>query len=312
MQTLIRPLLSILLAFVLVLAVAAESHAVQRIGVIMTGDVSYYGAMHAVFVSELKKNFSGGEEVEVILQKPFPNSISWSNAARKLIAFDVDLIVTYGASAAQAVIHEKSHIPLVYAGLYEPDQANVAGKNVTGCGYKVPMSSILRYLKRLTSIETLAIVFSSVEDDSVRQYEEMKVLAWKQNIKTEKIDIRSRTSLGQLQAKNPDAVFIAGSALTHLWIDDIVAILRKKKIPAADIFSNDLEAGVLVSLFQPPQAQGKMAADMAAQILLGEKPGNIVSHTFRDTELVFNLEEARRLGIEFPIQLLIEATKVVQ
>ncbi len=305
-------MLSILLAFVLVLAVAAESHAVQRIGVIMTGDVSYYGTMHAVFVSELKKNFSGGEEVEVILQKPFPNSISWSNAARKLIAFDVDLIVTYGASAAQAVIHEKSHIPLVYAGLYEPEKADVAGKNVTGCGYKVPMSSILRYLKRLTSIETLAIVFSSVEDDSVRQYEEMKVLAWKQNIKTEKIDIRSRKSLVQLQAKNPDAVFIAGSALTHLWIDDVVTILRKKKIPAADIFSNDLKAGVLVTLFQPPQAQGKMAAEMAAQILRGEKPGNIVPHTFRDTELVFNLEEARRLGIEFPIQLLIEATKVVQ
>lgn len=312
MQTSIRPLLSILLAVLFVLAAATASHAEKRIGVIMTGDVPYYGAMHGVFVAEIKKKFAGVEEVEVVLQKPFPNAISWSNAARKLIAFDVDLIVTYGAPATQAVLHEKSRIPLVYAGLYEPDQAKVSGQNVTGCGFKVPMSSIIRYFKRLKLIATLGIVFSSVEEDSVRQYEEMREIAALQNIKTEKIDIRSQTGLDQLLEKNPDAVFITGSALSHLWIDDILSILRKKHIPAADIFPDEQESGVLMTLFQPPQAQGQMAADMAAQILLGAKPGNIPSHTFRDTELVFNLKEARRFGIDFPIQLLIEATKVVK
>lgn len=312
MHTSIRPLLSILLAVLVVLSAARDSHAEKRIGVIMTGDVPYYGAMHAVFVSALKKKFAGDDEIEVILQKPFPNAISWSNAARKLIAFDVDLIVTYGASATQAVLYEKSRIPLVYAGLYDPDQAKVSGKNVTGCGFKVPMSSIIRYFKHLKQIDTLGIVFSSVEEDSVRQYEEMKVLAWQQNIKTEKIDIRSQTGLDQVLAKNADAVFITGSALAHLWINDILSILRKKQIPAADIFPDDLDSGVLMTLFQPPQAQGQMAADMASQILLGAKPGNILSYTFRDTELVFNLDEARRFGIDFPIQLLIEATKVVK
>lgn len=312
MQTSIRPLLSILLAVLFVLSAATDSHAEKRIGVIMTGDVPYYGVMHEVFVSEIKKKFAGVEEVEVVLQKPFPNAISWSNAARKLIAFDVDIIVTYGAPATQAVLHEKSRIPLVYAGLYEPDQAKVSGKNVTGCGFKVPMSSIIRYFKRLKHIETLGIVFSSVEEDSVRQYEEMRGIAALQNIKTEKIDIRSQTGLDQLLEKNPDAVFITGSALSHLWIDDILSILRKKQIPAADIFPDEQESGVLMTLFQPPQAQGQMAADMAAQILRGGKPGNIASHTFRDTELVFNLEEARRFGIDFPIQLLIEATRVVK
>jgi len=306
------PLLRILLAALFVLAAAPDLHAEKRIGVIMTGDVPYYGTMHEAFVSELNSRFAGGEKIEIILQRPFPDPISWSNAARKLIAFDVDLIVTYGSPATQAVIHEKSRIPLVYAGLYEPDQAAVAGKNVTGCGFKVPLSSIIRYFKQLKTVNTLGIVCSSIEEDSLRQYETMKEVAEQQNIKAEKVDIRSRADLEELMSKNPDAVFITGSSLVHLWLDDILAILKKEQVPAADIFPDDSEAGVLMTLFQPPHLQGTMAAAMAAQILRGEKPADIASHTFRDTELVFNLVEARHLGIAFPIHLLIEATRVIE
>ncbi len=204
-------MLRILLIVLFILAAAPDVHAEKRIGVIMTGDIPYYGAIHETFVAELNRRFAGAEKIEIILQKPFPNPISWSNAARKLIAFDVDLIVTYGSPATQAVIHEKSRIPLVYAGLYEPDQAAVNAKNVTGCGFKVPLSSILRYFKRLKTVNTLGIVFSSVEEDSVRQYETMQLLAAQQNIKTEKINIRSRADLDKLKTIKADAVFITGS-----------------------------------------------------------------------------------------------------
>jgi ABC-type uncharacterized transport system substrate-binding protein len=302
----------ILLTFLFVLTIATDLHAQKRVGVIMTGDVPYYGAMHDAFVAELSRRVAADEKIEIILQRPFPDPISWSNAARKLIAFDVDLIVTYGSPATLAVIHEKSRIPLVYAGLYEPEQADVVSKYVTGCGFKVPLSSIFRYFKRLKTINTLGIVCSSIEEDSMRQYETMKAIAEQQDIKAEKIDIRSRTDLDELKKKKPDAVFITGSSLVHLWLDDIMAILRREKIPTADIFPDFAEAGVLMTLFQPPHEQGQLAAEMAAQILLGEKPDKIIAHTFRDTELVFNLVEARHLDITFPIHLLIEATKVIE
>ena len=312
MNSLRRPLLKILLSAFFILAAAPNLHAGKRIGVIMTGDIPYYGAMHETFVTELNKKFAGAEEIEIILQRPFPDPISWSNAARKLIAFDVDLIVTYGSPAAHAVIHEKGRIPLVYTGLYEPDNTAVKVKNVTGCGFKVPLSSILRYLKRIKTIDTLGIIFSSIEEDSVRQYETMHLLADQQNIKTEKIDILSRADLDKLKTKKFDVVFITGSSLAHLWLDDIVSILDEKQIPAADIFPDDMESGVLMTLYQPSQTQGEMAAEMAWQILLGTKPSDITTHTFRETEMVFNLVEARHLGINFPIQLLIEATRVIE
>lgn len=307
-----RPLLRLLLSVLFLLAAAPDLHAEKRIGVIMTGDIPYYGVMHEAFVAELNSRFAGGEKIEIILQRPFPNPISWSNAARKLIAFDVDLIVTYGSSATQAVIHERSRIPLVYAGLYESGQEVISAENVTGCGFKIPLSSIVRYLKRLKPVDTLGIVFNSVEEDSVRQYKTMKEFVEQQGIKAQEIDIRSRADLDKLKGGQADAVFITGSSLAHLWLDEILMILRKEQIPAADIFPDDASAGVLLSLYQPPLSQGQMAAEMVSKILGGEKPVAITPHIFRDTELVFNLVSARYLGITFPIQMISEATRVVQ
>jgi len=305
-------LLKILLSVLFFLAAVQDLHAAKRIGVIMTGDIPYYGAIHETFVSELYKKSDGSEEIEIILQRPFPDPIAWSNAARKLIAFDVDLIVTYGSPAALAVIHEKSRIPLVYAGFYDPDHSAVKRNNVTGCGFRVPLSSILRYFKRLKAITTLGVVFSSVEEDSVRQYEAMQLLAGQQDIKTEKINILSRADVARLKSREFDVVFITGSSLAHMWLDDIISILDEKRIPVADIFPDDKESGVLMALYQPSKAQGEMAAEMAWQVLLGAKPSEVKTHTFRETELVFNLVEAKQLGIDFPIQLLIEATRVIE
>lgn len=312
MKTLPRLLLGALSIVLAVIAPPPDVHADKRLGIIMTGDIPYYGAMHEAFVAEINRQTAGGEKIEIILQRPFPDPISWSNAARKLIAFDVDLIVTYGSPATQAVIHEKSRIPLVYAGVYDPAQAVLSSKNVKGCGIKIPLSSILRYFKGLKPVSTLGIVFSSIEEDTVRQYETMRELAAQQEIAADKIDIRSRGDLEKLKSKKWDAVFITGSSLAHLWLNDIITILRKEQIPTADIFPDSSEIGVLMTLSQPSQPHGQTAAEMAAQILRGDKGIRVAAQTFRDTELVFNLLEARHLGITFPINLVTEATRVIK
>ena len=312
MHTMYRSLLKILLVVFFVLTVAPGVKAEKRIGVIMTGDIPYYREIHEALVEELARLSEGKEKVEIVLQRPFPNTLSWTNAARKLIAFDVDLIITYGSPATQAVIDEKSRIPLLYVGMYEPENTAINLKNVTGCGFKVPLSSIFRYMKGLKDINSLGIVYSSIEEDSVRQYEAMRTLAERQNIQAVKIDIRSRTDLEKLKTVEMEAAFITGSSLLHLWLDEIIDALDDGKIPAADIFPDDKESGVLLTLYQPSRSQGEMAAEMAWQLLRGEAPENISPYIFRETELVINNAEAKRLGINLPIQLLIEATRVIQ
>lgn len=313
MKTLMNFLFRFLLPVVLVCSFPIISLAEYRIGVIMSGDIPYYSAMHEAFVEELNKSIPAGEQVEIILQRPFPDPISWSNAARKLIAFDVNLIVTYGVSATLAVVNEKSRIPVVYAGVYDPDSEAITGKNITGCGFKVPLSSLLRYIKRLKRVDTLSILFSGVEENSVVQSAELNVLAEQQGLKVKMLNIKSRSDLDQLKWINQDdVVFLTGSSLVHLWLRDIMSILRREKVPSADIFPDITEEGVLITLSQPAHEQGKKAAEMVLLILNGEQAKNIQPQIFRNTELVFNLKEAQEIGITFPIQLIIEATRVIK
>ena len=283
------------------------------VGVIMTGNIPYYDAMHEAFVEKLEHQLPPGEDVEYILQRPFPDPIAWSNAARKLIAIEVDLIVSYGAPATQAVVYERSSIPVVYAGVYEPQDGQFTGASVTGCGYKVPLSSLLRYFKRISDMRKLRVVYSSNEEDSVRQMTELVALVKQQEIDLAKVDIRSHGDLRKFKSiGRKDAVYITGSTLAHIWLEDILSLLWEKKVPAVDVFPDPTELGLLITLFQPPEQQGEKAAEMAAKIIGGEHPENIPPELLRSTELVFNLNEANKLGITFPLQLIVEATKVIK
>ena len=283
------------------------------VGVIMTGNISYYDTMHQTFVTNLKKKLPPGEEVEFILQRPFPDPIAWSNAARKLIAIDVDLIVSYGAPATHAVLFEKSKIPVVYAGVYEPEAVELKSRYVTGCGYRVPLSSLLRYFKRIKDVKKLRVVYSSTEEDSVRQMNELAGLAEQQKIDLTWVDIRSQGDIKKLKSVGKgDAVYITGSSLAHAWMEDILSLLEEKKVPAVDMFPDPAEKGLLITLFHPPELQGEAAAEIVAKIMGGEKAENIAPQLLRETELVINLIEARELGITLPLQLIVEATRVVK
>lgn len=283
------------------------------IGVIMTANISYYDTMHQAFVANLQKTLPPGEEVQFILQRPFPDPIAWSNAARKLIAVEVDLIVSYGAPATHSVLFEKSKIPVVYAGVYEPEAAEIKSQYVTGCGYRVPLSSLLRYFKRIKDVNKLLAVYSSTEEDSVRQMNELASLAKEQKIELTWVDIRSQGDVKKLKkVGRGDAVYITGSSLAHTWMEDILFLLDEKKVPAVDIFPDPIEMGLLITLFHPPELQGEAAAKMALKIIGGEKAENITPQLLRETELVLNLVKARALDITLPLQLMVEATRVIK
>ncbi|NOX80989.1 MAG: hypothetical protein GXP57_07880 [Deltaproteobacteria bacterium] len=310
-RTLCRPLLSLLFLFVFHLPSASAG--TTLIGVVMPDDTPYYSAMHRAFVKELKSLTPTGQRLNIIMQRPFPDPIALSNTARKLVAADVNLIVAYGSPATLAVIQEKTDIPLVYAGVYNPEAAAVKGKNVTGCGFKVPLTSILRYLKSLKRISRLSVIYSSLEEDSVRQADELERLTREQHIRLTKINIKSRRDIEKLDSTiDGGAFFITGSAIVNSFIGDIIPMLQEKMAPSAGIFPDQTAAGVTLALYQPPAEQGKKAAEMAARILWGTGPKNIAPAVLRDTELVVNLRAAHKIGINFPIHLIVEATKVIK
>ena len=88
----------------LLLSALPAGAADKTVGVIMSGNMGYYQEVHKAFAASLGKEGFDFRKVDTLLQMPSPDSLSWANAARKLVVAEVNVLVTYGAPAALAMI----------------------------------------------------------------------------------------------------------------------------------------------------------------------------------------------------------------
>ena len=302
-----------ILAAMLILSALPAGAADKTVGVIMSGNMGYYQEVHKAFAATLGKEGFDFRTVDTLLQMPSPDSLSWANAARKLVVAEVNVLVSYGAPAALAMVRETKTIPLVYAGVYDPAAAGVSARNMTGISAKVPMTSLLKYLKKLTPFTRVAIVFNEFEPDSVKQAEEMVALESQYGFQTVKYVIKRPDEAKKIVfTGKADAVLISVSAAANEAIDTIVQLAREAKIPTISQIGGTAEHGVVLSLAPSPSEQGASAGRMVARLLKGEKPASIPVEVPRLVELVVNVKEASALGIKVPIDLISDATKVIK
>ncbi|TAL22090.1 MAG: hypothetical protein EPN94_11820 [Nitrospirae bacterium] len=283
----------------------------KTIGVIMTGDIPYYSKMHKAFTARLSKEGYG--DAQVLLQRPYPDQVSWSNAARKLIAVDVDIIVTYGASVTLAAINERTSIPIVYAGVYNPDAIGITGKNTTGSISKVPTSSLIRYLKGITNISNLGVLYSDIEKESIRQAKDLEDISKDMGFTIVKINIRRAEDVRKIKAAGKlDALFLTCSASVNMSLNAILEIARAGKLPTASSMKGENNSGVVITLSASPEEQGELAAERVVKILRGAHPNALPPASGKNIELIFNLKENMEMGFKIPMGLVTEATKIIQ
>ncbi len=296
-------------AFMLSLCLPASA-AEKTIGIIIP-DIPYYRELHSAFMARLSKG-KIGSDLEIIVQKPYPDPISLSNAARKLIALDVDVIVTYGTPATLAAVREKTKIPIVYSGVYDPFVAKLKAKNITGVSSKVSVSSLLRYLRGFASISDIGVIYNSNEEDSFYQLKEIQSIANQYGFKIEELNLkRPADTRAVLSGKKVDALFITGSSVANVAAPSIMEFSREHRIPTASVVS-DRNSHATVTLCANLKEQGELAAEMVAKILEGVPPERIKADSGKNIELVFNLKEAKAMGFRIPMDLITESTRLIQ
>lgn len=301
-----------LLAVLLCRAVPALA-ADKTVGVIMTGNVGYYQEVHKAFVAALLKEGWDHRKVDTLLQMPSPDPMSWTNAARKLSVAEVNVLVIYGAPAALAALRETKSMPVVYAGVYDPLASGVSAKNCTGISSKVPLTSLLKYLKKLTPFTRLAIVYNELESDSVRQAEELTQLEGQYGFKTVKMAVKRSEDVRKLVfSGKADAVLISVSSVVNEELDSIVKAAHAAMIPTISQLGGTAEKGVVLSLAPSATEQGEVAARFTSRILRGEHPAQLPAEVPKMVELVLNLKEAAVLGIKAPIDLITDTTRVIK
>ena len=282
----------------------------KTIGVIMTGNIPYYKDVHKAFSDGLAAEGLGPGSVEVVLQTPTPETMSWTNAARKLVAIGSDVIVSYGAPATLSAMAETSDVPIVFAGVYDPQALGIQGKNATGISSTVPVASLVKNLKAIVGFSTLGIVYSTSEKDTVLQANDVARLEATYGYRSSKFNVKKPDDTAQIS--RVDALFLTTGCAAMHCVNNIVTTVRKSKIPTATTIGGGEQSGIILTLSANPQEQGRAAAKVAARVLRGEKPSGIPIEQARKIDLIINLKEANDLGLKVPFDLLTSATRVIK
>ncbi|MGC2063039.1 MAG: ABC transporter substrate-binding protein [Thermodesulfovibrionales bacterium] len=297
-------------ACLLTLVTSPAFAAEKTIGVIMTGNIPYYREIHKAFTEGLAAEGVGHGAVEIIQQSPNPEPMSWTNAARKLVAVGSDIIVSYGAPATLSVLNETSEIPVVFAGVYDPQGIGVTGKNGTGVSSKVPVASLLKNFKSISNFSNLGVVYSESEKDTVIQANEVKQLESSLNFKMAKFNIRRSDDTAKIA--NVDALFLTTGCAAQHCVNNILVMARKSKLPTATTIGGGETSGVILTISANPQEQGREAAKIVAKIVRGAKTASIPVQLPKKIDMIINLKEANELGIKIPFDLLTAATRVIK
>lgn len=293
----------------------------KLVAAVLTSDISRYKEAYRAFVRAMAAKGYDQGSVEFILQSPNPDPISWANSVRKFNAIRPDVLVTFGAPATLAAMKEVNDIPVVFTDVYAPVEAGVSrsmtrtGSNLCGVSSKVPLATLMKAMVEIRPVRSLGVLFNSRETGSFVQLKEMRRLAAQQgfavveaNVATaERLDAALSHLLGRV-----DCLFVAESSVVGKHLEKIVRKSTEANVPVISLIPDAAEKGALVALEVSPQEQGQLAADYAAKILSGRRPGEMPIATPHKVELIVNLQAAKTLEFHIPFRVLSLATKVLK
>jgi len=305
----------ILSILILLSIVASTLHAATKekiiAGVVFSGDLPFYREIHEELVRKL---FDQGydQKIRFIVQRPNPDTLAWSNAIRKVIAYDASLIIVYGSGAARAALYESSSIPIIYAAVYEPERSGIKGKNIRGVGYKVPVSSIIRYLRKTGNIKKIGVLYSKSEPSTQTQYNDVKDVCKSLSIDVVKIPVKRPGEIGErLRLLSYDSLLLTSSALINKYFPDYILVFKKKSVPLVSIMEG-LEEYSLITLSTDPRKQGAILAKNLIQFINNGNIDSIKNTDLLKNSLTFNMKLAIELGLDIPVELLTESDRVIK
>jgi ABC-type uncharacterized transport system substrate-binding protein len=245
--------------------------------------------------------------------------------AAELVGLKVDLIMTRGGPAAEAVKEATSTIPIVIIGAGDAVATGLiaslarSGGNVTGISDPAAEQSAkrLEFLKdAVPKASRIAVLWNAEDRAMTLRYREVERAARILRVTIQPLGVREPddfdVAFSAMTRERPDALFLVTDALTTLNRKRILDFAATHRIPAMYEFGFLVKDGGLMS-YGPDQGETlRRVAVYVDRILKGTKPADLPVEQPTRYYLLINLKTAKALGLMIPQQLLLRADEVIQ
>ena len=323
---------AVLLAMIAIVAYKNRSSVIElssektcKIGVFQVSDNGLLNVTRDSFLEEMAtigyKNGQNG----IFLVENANNDLPTANTiADKFLSENVDIVVAISTACTQIAVNKIKDRPVVFATVANPFKIE-AGKsdtdhlpNVTGVYGSVPMDKTMHMVRAIMPQPLkIGCIYDQAHANSVFNVEQLKkVVATYRDVTLLEATITGSAEVYEaalsLVQKGIDAFVLVPDNVVYSAFESVVKAAKSGKIP---IFLSDVERlgdGALAALGYDYTQSGIQAAHLVDRILKGENPKDIPFEHYSKLTVGLNLRVAGEIGIEFPEQLLSQATLLVK
>jgi putative tryptophan/tyrosine transport system substrate-binding protein len=302
---------------------ASKGH---RIGFLWNASPSLTHHLLAAFRHGLyERGYVEGEHFTIESRYAEGNPELLPGLAAELVGLQVEVIVTSGSQAIEAVKQATSTIPVVMAVSGDPVETSFVtslarpGGNLTGLSLVAPELSgkRLELLKEtVPEIAHVAVLANSANPLTAAQLRETQRAAQALKVQLHVVEVRGPHELDHafsaLRSLHADALIMLLDPMFISQRTRMVELTTTSQLPAMYGFREDAEAGALMAYGPNFPDMFRRAATYVDKILKGAKPADLPVEQPTKYELVLNLRTARALGLTFPPHLLVLADQVIQ
>lgn len=194
---------------------------------------------------------------------------------------NIELILTIGTPATQAMIQQEKHKPIIFTALSDP---TVLGEglhqgNVCGLSDRVDATAQVRALQAwMPNLHRLAVVYNPSETNSLAALKALESICKMSDIEVIKAGLQSPSDIPAVIRKasmQSDLIVAPADNLVALYMPMITTVARRYDCPVFAAYCESLKQGARAALGIDYTQMGQEGAYMALQIL--QKAGAVES-----------------------------------
>jgi len=255
------------------------------------------------------------------VQKSAADPISWANALRKFASINAELVVVWGDALLQMACREKTGVPLVFGFVMKPELCSCArtsrnpSGNAVGASFWKPPKTLLAKARLMAQYRTVGVL--ALPDDGLGQdlAEELRGMSKELGFTVTLIPVPRREAAAAAFRASPDIglLFMPTYPLPAGQYEELLAVASERHVLTVALQPPRGKAAALLSLYESPEEQGRLTAEVAVAILRkGILAAPATPLAAKKIEFLINMPLAKQLGVRIPMALLETATKIIK
>ncbi|MDR0922243.1 MAG: ABC transporter substrate-binding protein [Lactobacillales bacterium] len=268
-----------------------------------------------------EEGYTVGKNLKIDFQNGQADQSKLTTMSQQLEEKNPDVLIGIATPAAQALANTTKDIPILLGAITDPVAAGLVkneehpGGNITGVSDKAPIKAQIELaLQLLPNAKTVGILYSSSEDNSKSQVEELEKVGKELGLTVKAYAVPSTneiTTTVDVMGGEVDFIYLPTDNTIASAMQTVVEQANKTKTPVIPTVDTQVEQGGLATIGINQFDLGVETGKMAAKILKGEAtPETTPIFSFKTGDLIINTKQAEFLGIDIPKDILEKAKDV--